>query len=265
MNKLSASGMALFLKSPKAFYWRYKARLEPITQSVMTYDHDKMAGSLWSEFVARFYDGVREELNTGEMLADWHNQTDGWVPEKMQAKLTNALTTWGAAYYTQFSRDDGVRIESEVLVEDDRFLGYLDGISKDGIIHECKSTSRSPQLSGQLWKVQHSIQVKLYSVLTEAQGAIIEFAWKDNPVGIFRAPVMPITPEMRKGWRQELEVLADYIQSLGDDPHNYPCHPDGCCITGKGMTSMCQYDVLCEDGLTDMNRIAYRAKENRRK
>jgi len=263
-HKLSASALSTFLKSPRAYYWRYVAKLEPIGVSVATYDHDKIAGVLWSEFVARFYAGASEESNSKATMASWFEQTDGWVPEKAKDKLTKALESWSRSYYQTFSHDDGCRTQSEVYIENERFLGYLDGLNADGVVHEVKSTSRSPVLSGQLWKVQNSIQVKLYSVLANATGTCIEFAFKDSPYQLFRGPVLEVTEAQKKGWEQELNQLADYIYSLGTDIHNYPCNPDSCCLVTKGVTSMCQYDILCDEGLNDINRIAYKTKTTKR-
>jgi hypothetical protein len=139
----------------------------------------------------------------------------------------------------------------------------LDGLSDDGIVHEVKSTSRSPQLAGQLWKVQNSTQVKLYCVLANASGICIEFAFKDAPYALFRGPQTLISKEQLAEWEQSLNSLADYIYSLGDDPNNYPCHPDGCCLVTKGITSMCQYETLCDMGLNDYTKIAYKTKTRR--
>lgn len=265
-RKLSASALNTFLRSPKAYYWAYIARLEPIAPSVSTYDHDKLCGIIWAEFVDRFYKSVSEEENLAVTLAAWNEQTDGWVPEKAKAKLTGALEAWGSSYYQMFNPEDGCRTpeNSELLVENDRFLGYLDGLSADGVIHEVKSTSRSPQLAGQLWKVQNSIQVKLYSVLTQATGICIEFAFKDPPYALYRSAVVEVTEGQRKCWEHELNALGDFIYSLGDDPCNYPCHSDGCCLVTKGITSMCQYESLCTDGLNDVNAIAFKEKQRRK-
>lgn len=265
-RKLSASALNTFLKSPKAYYWGYIARLEPLAPSVATYDHDKLCGIIWAQFVDRFYKGVSEEQNLKVTMANWLEQTDGWVPEKAKDKLTNALSTWGATYYQTFNPEDGCRDpqKSELFVENDRFIGYLDGLSADGIVHEVKSTSRSPQLAGQLWKVQNSIQVKLYAVLTEAKGVCIEFAFKDPPFTIFRGPVLEVTDTQRKCWEKELNALADFIYSLGDSICNYPCHPDGCCLVTKGITSMCQFETLCDQGLNDITSIAFKEKQRRK-
>jgi hypothetical protein len=108
-RKLSASALNTFLRSPKAYFWRYKAQLEPAQTSVATYDHDKICGVLWAEFVNRFYNGVDEKTNTKQTLDDWSKQSDGWVPFKAQEKLTNALTSWAAAYYQMFNPEDGAR------------------------------------------------------------------------------------------------------------------------------------------------------------
>jgi hypothetical protein len=265
-HKLSASALNTFLKSPKAYYWGYKARMVPVQQSVATYDHDKICGIVWAEFVNRFYSGVSETENCKKTQDDWFEQTDGWVPEKARARLTAALETWGRQYYQMFSPDDGVRGKgkSELFVENDRFLGYLDGLSDDGIVHEVKSTSRSPQLAGQLWKVTNSIQVKLYCVLVKATGVVIEFAFKDAPNQLFRGPVTPVSADQLAAWEKELNGLADYIYSLGDDPHNYPCHPDGCCLVTKGITSMCQYELLCSEGVNDWTRMGFKEKSRRK-
>lgn len=261
-SKLSASALSSFLKSPKSFYWRYIACLDPILQSISTFDHDKLLGILWSEAVDRFYKGVSEPNNTAVTLAAWQAQTEGWVPPKVKDRYTAALENWLTTYHQEFSPKDGVRNGSEKLVENERFVGYLDGLSHDGkIIHEVKSTSRSPQISEQLWKVQNSVQVKLYCVLTGAEGIRIEFAWKDTPYGIYRSDILRVTAEQREAWEQELNTLADMIYSLGDDEHNYPCHPDGCCIVSKGMVAMCSYQSLCSR--TEGAEIAYKPKSRR--
>lgn len=265
-HKLSASALNTFLKSPKAYYWAYIARLQPIQQSVITFDHDKLCGIIWAEFVNRFYNGISETENKKITLQDWFDKTDGWVPEKAKDRLTKALESWSSQYYQMFNPDDGVRGngKSELFLENDRFLGYLDGLSDEGIVHEVKSTSRSPQLAGQLWKVQNSIQVKLYCVLAKANGHCIEFAFKDTPYQIFRGPTVLINDEQLAGWEKELNGLADYIYSLGDDPNNYPCHPDGCCLVTKGGTWMCQFEALCSDGLNDFTKYGFKAKEKRK-
>jgi hypothetical protein len=264
-HKLSASALNTFLKSPKSYYWQYVARLVPAQASVVTYDHDKICGILWAEFVNRFYSGQDETLNCNQLLADWNEQTDGWVPEKAKARLTTALETWSRSYYQMFNPKDGVRgkDKSELFLENDRFLGYLDGLSDAGVVHEVKSTSRSPQLAGQIWKVQNSIQVKLYCVLAQAKGVCIEFAFKDSPYAIYRGQETSVSSSQLLSWEQELNKLADYIYSLGDDPSNYPCHPDGCCLVTKGITSMCQYELLCTDGITDITRYGYKQKTRR--
>lgn len=264
-HKLSASALNTFLKSPKAYYWQYIARLVPLQSSVATYDHDKICGILWAEFVNRFYEGAGESSNCKTLLDDWYQQTEGWVPEKAKDRLTKSLEAWSRNYYQMFNSDDGVRGKgkSELFVENDRFLGYLDGLSDDNVVHEVKSTSRSPQLAGQLWKVTNSTQVKLYCVLVKAKGIIIEFAFKDSPYAIFRGPETQVSAEQLAAWEQELNKLADYIYSLGDDPHNYPCHSDGCCLTTRGVTSMCQYEALCDMGLNSITKMGYKEKTRR--
>lgn len=264
-HKLSASALSLFLKSPKSFYWRYRANLEPIQQSVATYDHDKLAGIIWAAAVDRFYKGVPEAENARRTHQDWLEQTDGWVPEKAKERLTKALDMWVAQYYQQFSPDDGCRTAetSELKVENERFIGFLDGLSKDGVIHEVKSTSRSPQLSEQLLKVQSSIQVKLYAVMTKATGVCIEFAWKDSPYQLYRGPILDVTPEQLVGWEQELNALADSIYALGDDEHNFPCNTEGCTIITKNFVGSCPYQTLCLDGIKEETSIAYKPRQHR--
>lgn len=244
--KLSATALSCFLESPKAFYWRYKARLEPLAPSVMNFDHDKLCGVLWAEWVDRFYKGVLEKANTQTLLEAWDRQTDGWVGKTTKDRLTEALKAWAGIYCERYSLKDGVRNGSEKFVENERFLGYLDGLSHDGkIIHEVKSTSRAKSVSEQLWVVQNSLQIKLYTILTGADGVLIEFAWKDLPHDIWRSDVLKISAEQRAAWEQELNALADKIYSLGTDENNYPCHPQGCCIVSKGFTSICGYQALC--------------------
>src|SRR3990167_407036 len=235
MRKLSASGISTFLKSPRAYYWRYVAGIEPVTLSVATFDHDRICGTCWSAFVARFYDGVPEEDNLRQTLAEWNEATDG------------------------------CGVQSELKVENDRFIGYLDGWNPETkIVHEVKSTSRCPQISEQLWKVTNSLQVRLYAVLTGAEGVCIEFAYKDAPQAIFRGPVTPVTAEQRERWELQLNALADTISGMGDDPNHYPCHPDGCNITGKNFTAMCGYQVVCEQGLDEVTKIYYKVREQKR-
>lgn len=260
MRKLSASALSTFLKSPKQFYWRYIARLEPIQQSAVNFDHDKLFGVLWAEYVDRFYKNVGEKENIDQTLQAWLDKTDGWVPDKQRDTKTKALETLMPQYYQMFNPYDGARGEgkSELWVEDDKFVGKLDGLSDENIIHEVKSTSRCPSLTEQLWKVSHSIQVKLYSVLANAEGYCIEFAFKDTPYQIFRGPVEMVSDTQKRLWKQELDALADRIYSLGDDPNNYPCHPDGCCMTTRYMVAPCQYEALC-DG-TEGAEIAYRVR-----
>ena len=237
--------------------------MQPISQSVSTYDHDKLCGILWAEWVDRFYKKVSEAENTKRLLADWHDQTDGWVPENFKRRLTSALESWSSLYPQKFSPEDGCRNGSEKYVENDRFVGYLDGLSHDGVVHEVKSTSRAKSVSEQLWVVQNSIQVKLYCVLARATGICIEFAYKDAPIDIFRAPVIGVTPEQLKCWEQELNALADSIYALGDDPCNYPCHPNGCIIVTKNFTGQCSYQALCAK--LEGAEVGYKEKEHRKR
>ena len=262
IKKLSASAMSLFLKSPKAFYWRYVAGLEPIQPSVVTYDHDKHFGSCWSAFVDRFYKGVPEPQNALETTNAWQVGTDGWVPPKAREKLDKALEHLMPQYYQQFDPQDGCRTPegSEQWIETDLFCGRLDGISQDTIIHEVKSTSRSTSLNDQLWKVQNSLQVKLYCVMMNAMGHRIEFAFKDPPYQIYRGPVQTVSEEQLDAWGKELRTLAEHIYSLGDDPNHYVCNPDSCCLVTKYMASMCPNQILCEQGYNDTTSIFYKQR-----
>lgn len=263
--KLSASGLSQFLRSPKAYYWRYVKQLEPSQPQVATFDHDKLLGQIWAAYVDRFYKGAGEAENNKTAMDAWMNGTEGWVPEKARAKLTTALENLMPQYYQQFSPADGCRTpaQSELRLENETFLGILDGLSEDGVVHEVKTTSRSPQISEQLWRIQHSIQVKLYCVLADAVGHQIEIGFKDPPHTILRAPVVSVSTAEKMAWAQELEALAERIYSLGDDPNNYPCHPDNCCLVTRGMVSMCGYQALCDGASGDVVDMLYRKRAPR--
>lgn len=265
-RKLSASAISTFLESPRKYYYRYiyNGGVEPIGQSVGDFSHDRILGSIWSEFVDRFYKGVSEADNTAKSLASWHEQVEGWVPPKVMAKYTEALATWAMTYYQQFDPKDGVRNGSEKLVENERFLGYLDGLSANHkIIHENKSTSRAQNLSEQMLKVQTSLQIKLYAVLTRAEGVLIEFAFKDAPYAILRTPIYTWTPAQIDAWELQFNALADTIWALGNNPNHYLCVPENCSIIGRGMTSICGYQSLCLG--IDGCDVAFQTKTNRRK
>lgn len=263
--KLSASALATFLDSPKKYYWNYVRRLVPAQLSVTTFDHDKLAGTCWAAAVDRFYKGIAEAENRTKTLKEWEDSTDGWVPATAKTKLTTALESWISEYYQKFSPADGIRGKgkSELWVENDIFCGRLDGLSDDGIVHEVKSTSRAKIFTEQVWKVEHSIQVRLYCVLTGAAGYCVEFAFKDAPHQIARCNVQHVTAEQRENWEQELNALATMIYSLGDDEHNYPCHTD-CIICTKNFTGTCAYAPLCEFGLTEETSLFYKAKAERK-
>jgi hypothetical protein len=233
---------------------------------VANWDHDKIFGSLWAEFTDSFYKGVSEGANASRTLKAWLEQSEGWVPEKARDAKTKALETLMPQYYQQFRPDDGCRGagKSELWLENDTFCAKLDGLSDESVVHEVKTTSRSPQLAGQLWKVQNSIQVKLYCVLANATGHCIEFAFKDPPYQVYRGPVVPVTQEQRREWEQELNALAKEIYSLGDDPNNYPCNADSCNLTTKNMTSLCSWQPLCEYGICETTNLLYKTREKHR-
>ena len=262
-HKLSASALSTFLRSPKAYYWRYHKNLEPLQPSVLTFDHDKLFGILWAEFVDNFYKGAPETANRQNALVRWHDQTEGWVPEKAKDRLTKALEALMPQYYQMFRPDDGTRNGSELWLEDDMFVGRLDGLSPDKVVHEVKSTSRSPQLSEQLWRVQNSIQVKLYCVMANAIGHCVEFAFKDPPYQIFRGPVVQVNEAQKQQWNNEHRRLGEAIRSLGDECENYPCHPDGCIIISKNFVGTCPFQALCEQGLNETTSIGFKTRERK--
>jgi hypothetical protein len=262
-RRLSATALSCFLKSPRQYYYRYVLGLQPILPQVANYDHDLVFGSLWHEFTDRFYTGVPEAQNSPQTMQDWLDKTEGWVPEKPREKLTKAFEVLCPQYYQMFRPDDGVRgAGSELWLENDRFVAKLDGLSTDKVIHEVKSTSRAQSIADQLWKVQHSLQVRLYCVLTQANGHCIEFAYKDPPYQIFRGPVEPVNPGLCQIWERELNALADTIYALGDNPDHYPCHTDSCCMTSRFSTSMCAFQLLCDQGLTTDNMLFYKQRES---
>ena len=262
-HKLSPSSLSCFLESPKAYYWRYIAKLEPVSYSVMTYDHDKICGILWAEYVDRFYKRVPEEENTKLLFEAWDEQTAGWVPPKFKERLTEALKWWASQYPQMFSPEDGIRNGSEKHLENERFHGYLDGLSHDGkIIHEVKSTSRGKSVGEQLLKFQLSLQVKLYAVLAKATGVIIEMAYKDTPYSIFRAPIYEFTEEQVMAWEQSFNKMADYIYSLGDNEANYLCYADNCSLITKNYVGICQYQSLCLS--IQGAEISFKPKEHRK-
>lgn len=239
--------------------------LTTLSLSMGSYDHDRIFGTCWAEFVDRFYKGFSEQENVQKTLACWTEQVEGWCHGKNRDNLDKAMDTLMANYYQTFSPKDGCRApdKSELWLENDRFHGKLDGLSDEGIVHEVKSTSRAQSTSEQLWKVQNSLQVRLYAVLAKANGVQIEFAYKDAPYALFRGPIREVSADERGLWEQELNSLADYIVSLGDDPYNYPCHTDGCCYAGKWSTNMCPFQLLCEQGYTEETSIFYKSREQR--
>lgn len=262
-HKLSASALSTYLKSPKAYYMRYIRRLDPIAQSVANFDEAKLVGVLWSEWVDRFYKGVEEDKNTDLMLDKWTEQSNGWVPDKTSSKLVLAMESWATEYCTKFSPDDGVRNGSEKLVENERFLGYVDGLSHDGLtLHENKTTSRAMSMSDQLLKYQMSLQIKLYAVLTGATGVILDIAFKDPPYGVYRAPRYAFKEGEVAAWEKGLNKLADFIYGLGDDPDNFPCFGDNCSLISRGMNSVCAYQPLCLG--IEGAEICFKPKEHRK-
>lgn len=253
--KLTASAISDYLESPKKFYWRYVYRngnskfggVEPSQRSQAAFDHDLLIGSCWAEFVDAFY---RKGDCTAPRLK-FLRESEGWLNERIRQQYNEAFIACQNSYYTQFSPDDGARNGSELRLENDRFLGYLDGLSPDGIIHECKMTSRAPSQEVQLWRIENSIQVKLYAVLAKAKGVRIEFAYKDAPNVVWRAQVREISSTQRYQWEQELNALWQVIEGHRHfhDPCNYdsyPCHPNGCTLVTKRFVGACPYRLLCD-------------------
>ena len=268
MRKLSATALSTFLRSPKKFYWQYVYKgvgLEPLAQSVTTYDHDKLFGVIWASFTDRFYKGMGEVENTSIAVKSWAEDTQGWVPYKTQQSYEKILIALATDYYTQFSPTDGARTseQSEMKVEDDLLLGFLDGLSADGVIHEVKSTSRSQRLDDQLWKFQQSIQAKVYLALAETNKIRFEFAYKDAPVQTQRMQTVEFPSEKVAGWAKGIRKLAEVIYSLGDDPDNYVCAGDSCSIVSKRWSGMCPFQALCE-GLEGAESLYQLRKERKR-
>ena len=269
-HKLTASALSAFLRSPKSFYWAYlhqNARgVEPLP-NMKDYAHDLVFGQLWGEFVTYFY------ANTGmpqDFQLMWKTRTNGWVDAKTQEQYANVLQALMLSYLQQFSPTDGVRTpeSSERRYENDRFYGFIDGISDDGILHECKTAKRAMRLDEQLWQVQNSIQIKLYVVLTQAAGVCIEFAYKDAPCSVFRTPIVHFNGEQRDKWQWELNSLADGIalmteRSLKLGHMAFPCHPSGCTINTKNFTGTCKYRMLCDSDPTADHFYITRNEERR--
>ena len=253
--KLSASAITAFLKSPKSFYFQYLHNgtgVSPIQPSVQDFSHDLCFGSRWAEFVHAFYQNAPAE-DFEAIRGALHADLLGWVPDKILTTYLDAFSALMANYYASFRTDDGCRTPetSELRVESDRFVGRLDGISADGIIHECKATRRAPSLDTQLWKVENSIQVKLYAVLTGAEGVRIEFAYKDSPCVVYRAPMKKITATMRQAWSRGLDCIADSVEACISmipefGPEAFPCHPDGCTIVTQRFVGSCPWRLLCD-------------------
>ena len=247
--------MSAFLESPKRMYWEYLHKgtgLSARQPSVASFDHDLMFGSRWAEFVHDFYTGAEDR---GDL--DLRQDLAGWVPDKLYDTYCNTFNALRSNYYACFRPDDGVRTPqtSELRLESERFVARLDGLSADGIIHECKATSRAPSLDMQLWKVENSIQVKLYAVLAKAEGVRIEFAYKDAPQVVFRAPVKRITSQQRDAWSAELYSLADAIDAMiqrseqwadtSEQQYAFPCHTD-CTLVTKRYVGACKWQPLCD-------------------
>jgi len=289
--KLTASAISAYLESPKSFYWRYVHRqpgaafagVEPSQPSQAAFDHDLLIGTCWAEFVDAFYkakDKTSLDSLTNALTGPHQkflDKSQGWLSEKVRQQYSAAFIGCMNSYFAQFSPGDGARYQgevdmahvvnqvggadgygSELVLENDRFRGTLDGLSHDGIIHECKMTSRAPSTEIQLWRIENSIQIKLYAVLAKAKGVRVEFAYKDAPNVVWRAPVREITDGTREMWQTELESLGDSILDVVDQAqfsesvngpmaHRYfPCHPNGCTLVTKRFVGQCPYKLLCD-------------------
>ena len=254
MSKLSYSAIADFLKSPAYYWWRHKyvhpehpgtRGIIPLDLSMTRFDHDRIFGQVWATFVHRFYAGVEFHVNAEQSHALWATEASGWLDGREFKRLDNALTNLMLDYNLRFSADDGVRTPdtSEMWLENDTFCARLDGLSADGIIHECKATKHAVSLTAQLDKYRYSLQAQLYAVLTDAKGIRIELAFKDEPHEVYRDQVVPYKREQVEQWRIGLNSLAQAIERVGD---TFPCHSEGCNIVSKRYASLCPYQTLCQ-------------------
>ena len=266
VRKLSPSAITTFFDSPAKYAYRYLYKdvgLEALEKNEQNYDHDLIAGSLWSAFVHNFYRGMSIEGNSDTLLAEWMKQTEGWLSAKTRGQYTDALSALTEKYYEKFSADDGMRSAmSEQEVSNEHFYGTPDGYSTEGIIHECKLTTRAKSLSAQFEvKYLHSIQIKVYAVILQAKGVVIELAFKDKPQEILRMPMEPITKEMLDKWQAELVDLHSAITNM----KLYACNPAGCSIVGKYSISLCPFQPLCEGKISEDEIPQYfKLRENNR-
>lgn len=268
--KLTASALSRFLESPKSYYWAYLAAdgrgLEPRSPpSMQHYDHDLIFGQTWGEWVAAFY---AEQPPPSQ--ADLEARLTGWCDDKTITKYCAMLGSLGDSYVQQFRPDDGARTpeSSERRVENERFYGYLDGMSADGVLHECKTAKRSPRLDEQLWQVQNSIQIKLYCALTRCKGVQIEFAFKDAPCAVYRAPVLPVSSRQVAGWETELNALADAIERLHEAAetqghHAFVCDAKSCTLVTQRFVGACRYRLLCDGDEAAQHLYRARSEERR--
>ena len=87
----------------------------------------------------------------------------------------------------------------------------------------------------------------------------MEFAYKDPPYDIFRAPAWPITVEMRTEWEAELTAIR--LGMLNCIKENYfLCNPAGCNIVVKKGTWPCAYKSLCEENMATLKDFIPRAE-----
>ena len=248
-RKLSPSAIDTFLESPRAYYYRYlhpntdgTFGLESLQKSTSNYDHDLLAGKLWAAFVDRFYRRVEMTPNSDQMLAEWMQESEGWVAPKLRGSYTDALHTLALHYYSTYNLDDNARLFSEMTVEDEHFTGRLDGLSSERVIHEVKLTRHTSYTSEKVWLVQNSTQIKMYAFLTDATGVLVELGYKDSPYETYRAPVKYFTDEQKSQWRKEYLALAKLIW----DTQEFPCTAERCSMVTKAGARMCQWRELCQ-------------------
>ena len=264
-RKYSPSALTTFLESPRRYHYRYILGLEPLVLTQQGYGHDLRWGTVWASFVERFYNRVPEKENRAATADEWLAAIDQiqWLPsgEKVQLQYSEALLKLVDLYYSRYSPDDGVRLKSELYLENDFLYGTLDGLGEGNIIHECKGTKRAKSLDAQHKKYLFSIQTKCYAVLTQAKGIRIELAFKDAPYDILRYDTVDVTAEMLAQWERELRDLCSGI----DQMESFPCHPQGCAIVSPRFVSECEWQPLCDGQISESDiPLFYKRRTNNR-
>ena len=252
---LSPTAISCYLKSPKLFYWQYVRNIVPKELSADRYDHDKIFGNIWSEYVDGFYKKRADILELA--VARWRVETEGWLATKERGSYEKSLLALANCYQNSYNPDDGMRSQgSELELKTNDWHVVLDGLGDGHVIHECKATSRAQSLKEQVWKYQNSIQARMYAVVTDAAGIVIELAFKDSPHQVFRAPIREFTTEEKLRWLNEFTDLRNEIFRPERD---YVCNVEACGFTSKYRTSICPYRELCE-GSDDITNYKQRKR-----